>query len=316
MFCCLFFVIFGKSYGFSRVELVRDSSLRYDISENDFYFSIHSQADSGLKMEITNGENSTNYTDFQPYKFYKVEGESVVFTTTQQSIFLHVLELERGTCGNVTLTVNIESYIEINTYQIDPQENYCLFFYQPGNSYRVFADCQSNDINSICFLMSAADIESGNERRCRANSTCDGSLNDGFLVTGYGIGSRYLNVSTRVILMKGNVHNNYCGYRSVDLYDGSPNSTHYNSSLIINDYTCEMGSLHIGLAVSLVAVMFFIIICGLLMYYLCRPNREAYESSSGALKKKKNKNKNKNKLSSGNYSSNGFDAPLIGPQHL
>ena len=314
----MFFILFGilgKSYGFSRIELVRDSYLKYDISKDDFYFSIQFQSDSGLKMEVNIGENSTIYEDFQPYRFYKVEGDSVIFTTTQKSIFLNVLELERGTCGNVTLTVNIESYIQINTFQIAPQENYCLFFYQPGNSYRVFSDCQSDDINTVCFLMSAADIESGNERRCRANSTCDGSLNDGFLITGYGQGSKYLNVSTRIILMKGNVHNNYCGYRSVDLFDGSPNATHFNGS-IVNNYVCQMGSLHIGLAVSLVAVMFFIIICGFLMYYLCRPNREAYESSSDILKKKKGKSKNKNKLSSGNYSSHGFDAPLIGPQHL
>ena len=309
MFLSIFLTL-TRSYGFSRVQLIKNSEIEYDIKKSEFYFSIHNQNSIGLSLKLKNGNKTTTYKDFQANRFYNLVGDRATFVTTEKEIYLNVLELEPGTCGNITLTASLESYIELHTYQPKPQSNYCLFFYQPGNSYRVFSDCQSDDINTMCFLMSPSDISSGNEKRCRANSTCDASLNDGFVIIGYGENSEYLNVSTRVILMKGNVHNNFCGYRSVDVFDGSPNATHFNGS-IVNTYKCQMGSLHIGLAVSLVAIMFFIIICGLLMYFLCRPNREAYESSSG-----RKKRKSKNKHTNANYSSHGYENPLLGPQHL
>ena len=307
-----FFFINALSYGFSKIQLIKNSETIYGLSRSDFYFSIHNQNSTGFKFRVKKGNESRVYSHVKPWQYNKVEGDSVAFITDQDKMYLHILELEHGTCGDVVLSANIENYITLSYYQNEPPGSYCLFFYQPGNSYRVFTECSSSNYNTICYLQGAHDIESGNEKRCRANSTCGGSLTDGFLVSARCEKSYYVNITTRVILMKGTSLNDQCGFFPADSYDVYGNQTLYNSS-ITTKYACHEGSLHIGLAVSLVAIMLFIIICGCLMYYMCRPNREAYESSSG-----KRKKKNRKQGTSNNYSSHGFDNPLLssGRDHL
>lgn len=283
MFFCFF--VFARSLGFSKIQLIQNSEITYDISKTQFYFSVHDSDSKDFRATIEKGNETHVLDDVKPWVVNKVDGDTVRFITTRSTLYLDILEVVPKTCSKTIISASLHDYLNLWSALDHPNDTFCIIFYQPGDSYRVSVDCESDEIDAICELWTDKAISTGNYIKCRANSTCESSLNDGFIVRTQSAG-KYMNITTRIISMKGIMSTKHCGYRFAKGYNISSNET-LNEMNVTSDYKCKMDSLQIGIALSLIAIMFFIIICGFLIYFLCRPNREAYESSSDHEKKSK-----------------------------
>lgn len=279
---------FIQSYGFTRVTLTKDHPLVYNISNLKFYYSVENSNLSDFSFDITNGTSTNTFKNINQSNYYEIKADSVVFKSNSASYDMNIFEIDPRTCSDISYSLGLETYISITStfYSID--DNLCFIFFQPGYVSRVITNCESDNPMTRCIVEEYDGNGGGKAVQCRANSTCSISVTNGFLITGYPHGN-YINLTTQVINIKGEGQSSVCTYNKV---------THYNINGIVEinesshniSYSCQMKPLQIGLAVILVAIMFFTITCGFLMYYFCRPNRAAYESPFGDKKKQKSQN--------------------------
>lgn len=279
------FLSLCQSFGFSRVHLRKNEPVKYDIAGFAFYFSVRYHNLKDFTFELTNGNETNSFSDIKSHEYYLVKADSVTFTSKSQDLEIYILQIESNSCGNITFSLGLQTYISISTAYYQTTDPICLFFYQPGYVYRVIAECNGDNPTTKCEV-EQFDADNGDSVSCRANSTCSISVTDGFLVTGYPKGE-YINISTRVINIKGEGLSDECRYKQVHSYS-ILGPDYYNVSVENVTYSCEIRPLQIGLAITLVAIMFFTIISGLLMYYFCRPNRSAYDVPKEDKRKSRN----------------------------
>lgn len=144
---------------------------------------------------------------------------------------------------------------------------------------------------------------------CGANATCDVTFSDGFVAAVATQDDAHVNTAARLFLIKGREdETDRCLLNQVGTY-----SVHgYSSGPLFNYdplYMCDEPSEPVLIAVILVSCLILGLCSACLVYYKCRPNREAYESDDAVRREKENRRKRR-RMS--DYEYGNIHQPVIG----
>jgi len=276
----MLFVLFSLFYGFFTITVQKDLPVTYDIVGNQFFFSVLDSDSTDLIIGITSEKNETVLSDLHVGSYYEVEGDSITFYSSHSQYNIACLMLQNASCPDITYSLDLDSYSSLDFSLFNESIQMCLLFYSPKRDYRVFSTCYSNNRDSECFLVSSNKIATGLlPETCLANTTCDDSLSDGFLLKSVPFAGSSIRSKTSVSVIKGKKHGSRCSLLSVSKLNSQGIMPQLNYS--VKSYLkCIPPEETVQIAVILVLTLLFLIFFGVILYYQCRPNREAYESNS------------------------------------
>lgn len=240
-------------------------------------------------------EFNTNSSSFfpTPNKFYQLRGNKVYIHSYEGNAEYQYVIVREDLCDNFVFALSLTNYLNTTFIVRNESRQLCYIFYEPACDYRVNLDCHSNNRNTVCKIYSKFALADDNAPEiCQSNSTCEETLADGFLIAiqGQPDGISVIDTSLKVLAVKGENSALKCEAYEVDYIDidgiHSINKT-------INAY-CQPAKESVIIAVVLVTVLLIILIGGVLIYYKCRPNRDAYESDEAARRKPFSRNYRRN----------------------
>jgi hypothetical protein len=149
-----------------------------------------------------------------------------------------------------------------------------------GADYHISVDCLSLDRDAVCDIYSqqALMLNPRIPFACLANSTCDRSLADGFLVTVQGDQKKAVVSDLRILEIKGKHVEGRCDANILSVFNMSGEWVNVSEKI---DFSCKRPAEPVVLAVVLIASLVTTLTVAVLICFKCRPNRELYESDVG-----------------------------------
>ena len=276
--------------GFYEEILKENETKKYDIPRQIFflkYVKNMNDHDLNLSVQVANSTAKSKKFYPEPNKFYQFHGIQVIVKSEKGTIPIHLLLVDEKSCHNHVVAISLMSYIDISNIYINETDQFCYLFYEPNCDYRVSLDCLSDNRDTLCKIHSKDSLMGDSPAvSCLSNSTCESTVEDGFLVTVQGRDhdeeETYIETSTKILAVKGQNSATKCESYAVDYFD--MNGIH--SVDIPVSFICQPAEESVMIAVVLICVLVILLIGGVLIYYKCRPNREAYESDEGARRRK------------------------------
>jgi hypothetical protein len=235
-------------------------------------------SDLSIRVNSTSGNQSSAFT-IPVNRFHSIENDvSVIqFCVGGARINATFLVMDNDLCSNMSIALTARTYF--NTTRVyNATETTCWLFWEPGASYRVVFKCVSWP-PSVCSVASNEVLATeGRATYCRSNSTCDVTLENGFVIRVEPWSHELLlnNNSAQIYLVKGpeNVRDQDCCWYSVGVIRGS-------GLTISAELHCEQGCRAPGepimVAVLMITALILSLVISLVVFNLCRPNHEAYK---------------------------------------
>ena len=248
------------------------------------YFAHESNPHQNISINVQKNDTISNLFFPSPHKFYQFKGDEVNIQSYESSVEYQLIVVEEKLCDNYVFALSLTTYLNTTFIVQNESRKLCYIFYEPNCDYRVNLDCHSNNRNTLCQIYSEVSLNTDiAPETCQSNSTCEETLENAFLISvqGQSEGISVIDTSLKILAVKGHNSALKCEAYEVDYVDiygiHSLNKT-------INAF-CQPAKESVIIAVVLVTVLLLILIGGVLIYYKCRPNRDAYESDEGARRK-------------------------------
>jgi hypothetical protein len=203
--------------------------------------------------------------------FYRSPRTPFTILASDGDISFDSLLLPHGLESEWTIALSTDLFVNA-TYSFNESNYLSYVFYQSGASYRLKLYCTSPDVEDKCEIFGQ---EAVSMQICHVNETCDIAVQDGFYILAFRHGNTPLEVSVDVFTIKGSaIDGTDCWAQKVK--NVTEPFSRWNQDL---DCECEPENESVLIAVVLVVCLVVVLGIGLLIYYQCRPNREAYESN-------------------------------------
>ncbi|OHS99379.1 hypothetical protein TRFO_34144 [Tritrichomonas foetus] len=276
--------------GFYKEKLDENQTNTYELDRQKFflrYMAHHYEQHSNISIIVFSGETQSEKFYPESNRFYQFKGNKIEVHSELGRASYQILIADEKSCDDYVIALTLTNYINTSYLSYNQSRKVCYLFYEPDCDYRVNLDCFSNNRDTDCYIYSHEALFSGFAPvSCRSNSTCEATLSDGFLATvvGPNEGLAVLDSSTKVLAVKGQNTALSCDSYSVDYFDVFGI---HELSVTSSSVRCQPAEESVLIAIVLVVVLVFVLFGGVLIYYKCRPNREAYESDEGVRRKKK-----------------------------
>lgn len=273
--------------GFYDQDIIEGQTISYDLNNQSFFFRFFKNYNANTEnISIFVQKDNKTSSAFTPKNniFYQLRGDTVFIHSYDVSSHFNYIITEEKACENYAFALSLTDFINTSLVIVNETRKVCYIFFEPNCDYRVDIECNSNNRNALCQIHSAESLFDDTAAiSCASNNSCDNTLEDGFLITVQGQSDdvTMLDTSIRVISVKGKNSAVKCESYAIDYFD--IDGIHSINKSISS--TCEPAKESVVIAIVLVTVLLIILIGGVLIYYKCRPNRDAYESDEGARRK-------------------------------
>lgn len=263
-----------------------------------------------VNVEIKASGSNITFHSVNTSRFYRVYGDRITFSKWRgpRSVVLETLRVHRGTCNDYALGISVSKYMSMSHTLTNESSRLCLLFFQPRSDYRLVFTCSSPSRRTLCSIHTQESMTGGGApATCGANATCDISFMDGAVIqieTDVSVQHE-----SRLFMIKGREDEiNTCGVSAVDFYNVSGE---FEAPTLEHEvvFQCNEPSEPVLIAVVLTVCLVMGLASAWLVYYKCRPNREAYESDE-AVKRERELRRKRTKQRKGEYMSvrRGSDA--------
>ncbi|KAK8887196.1 hypothetical protein M9Y10_038234 [Tritrichomonas musculus] len=293
------YLSYSENYhsGFYVGEIHENKTSTYELNAQILffrYFGHEFQKPPNISVSVEQNNITSDIFFPTSNRFYQLKGDKINIHSFEGKSRYQLIIAESKSCDDYVFAFSLTNYINTTITVHNQSRKLCYIFYEPDCDYRINFDCLSNNRNTLCQIYSKNTLITDLAPvTCQSNSTCEETLEDGFLATvqGQNDGVSVIETSLKVLAVKGKNSALKCEAYEVDYIDiygiHSINKT-------INNFLCEPAKESVIIAVVLVTVLLFILISGVLVYYKCRPNRDAYESDEAARRKPFSRNYRRN----------------------
>lgn len=314
MFLAALFSVAAR-FGFIEEKLSRQTTLTYEIRETEsFFFRVvsHKDASVALTLNITDGGQVVSLDRVNTSRFHRVYGQKISFSRLRSgdSVTVETLRVHRDMCNDYALGLSISKYMSMSHRLTNESSRLCLLFFQPRSDYRLVFNCASPSRGTLCSIHTQASMTGGGAPvTCGANSTCDVSFVDGAVIQIEADDNTVVDHEAKLFMIKGREDEvNMCHVSEVDFYNGTGE---FEGPVFDNEVAleCNEPSEPVLIAVVLTVCLVMGLASAWLIYYKCRPNREAYESDE-AVKREREMRRKRTKQRKGEHMSvrRGSDA--------
>ena len=309
------FLLLCVRFGFIEEELSRQATLAYEIRETEsFFFRVLSHRDTtvGMTVNITDGEHRVALDTVNTSRFYRVYGQKVSFSRlkSERNVVVETLRVHRDMCNEYAMALSVSKYMSVTHTLTNESSKLCLLFFQPRSDYRLVFSCASPSRRTLCSIHTQDSMSWGTAPiTCGANATCDISFMDGAVIQIEAEEGASVEHEARLFMIKGREDEiNQCHVSQVDFYNGTGEFTGPEFDNEVK-FECNEPSEPVLIAVVLTVCLVMGLASAWLIYYKCRPNRQAYESDE-AVKREREMRRKRTKQRKGEYMSvrRGSDA--------
>lgn len=289
---------FSLPVGFTTHHIKENTTRSFSIKNQTLFLNFvqnYDQKESNLSITVSENRKTSSTFYPQSNRFYQIRGDQIDVKSITGTSEINVLIASIDQCNEYSFGVSLTTYITTSIQSRNETQNICYLFYEPGAAYRVTFDCNANNRDAVCELNSTSAFEQEQEiQRCLTNCTTEATLADGFLISIRGNKERPARFESKVKILsvKGENKALKCFGYSIDYFNISGLYS-VNASDFLGEIDCQPPEESVLIAIILVVVLIVVLASGVLMYYKCRPNREAYKSDEAARRRKAYKHKSK-----------------------